>query len=450
MKLLLFGAGNLYQEMKHELKSFHILAIIDNDKKKHGQMLDGHLIISPKTANDYEFDYIVLTNSYKKDTKRQLIELGIDEKKIANDINALFLEKLHVRKVKKYRSLKSNLQNSAKRVLLIAHDLGEGGAQGLLFNMAKWFIMKGFYVELFAIGRETILHEFLKIGVQISIYDQFDFTDEEMEDFKNKYDLVVANTLLVYDVVLKFFKNIPILWWIHEADIYFEKCQIKRETFNVLKKINIFAEGERVQKSFYKYAGYEIPVLRYGIPSEYSKPVHHRLTFALIGYEEYRKGMDIYISAVEKNENKWDDDYRFLIIGNTPEIQKKYSRCEKIQFLGELSHDTINTLYGEIDVLVCPSRDDPQPVVITEAMMQKKCCIISDQTGQATLIKNYREGRICKAGDVDSLAGCIQWVIDHEDARKEIGENAFEVYKKFFSTETFYRRLNEIVTEIVQ
>lgn len=451
MRLLLFGAGNMYQEMKRELRPFHILAIIDNDEKKHGEILDGHPIISPKSVNKYLFDYIVLTNSYISDTKRQLMEMGIDEKKIVTDISTLFLGKLHVRKSKVYRSLKSNLRNGAKKVLIIAHDLNEGGAQGLILHMARWFTTKGFNTELFAIGGETMLYEFLKIGAQVSIYDEYNFNDNEMTFFKGRYDLVVANTLLVYDMVLKFFQSTPVLWWIHEADVYFERCHIKREVFTSLKEVNTFAVGERIQKSFYKYAGYEIPILRYGIPLEHSMPiVHNKFTFALIGYEEYRKGVDIFVNAVEKNGDRWGDNYRFLVIGNTIETQKLYSKCKKIQFLGQLPHDAINTLYGEIDVLVCPSRDDPQPVVITEAMMRKKCCIISDQTGQALLIENHREGVICKAGDVDSLTECIQWVMDHRDAGREIGEKAFAVYEKFFSIKVFDKRLNEIVTKIMQ
>ncbi len=451
MRLLLFGAGKMYQEIKRELKPFHILAIIDNDEKKHGQVLDGHPIVSPKSVNDYRFDYIVLTNSYQEDTRRQLIKLGIDKKKIATNISELFLEKLYVRRAYVYKGLRSNLRNDAKRVLLIAHDLSEGGAQNVLLNVARWFAAEGFNIEVFAVGGETILYEFLKIGAQVSIFDEYNFTEEEVEAFKDRYDLAVANTLLVYDMVLKFSQSIPVLWWIHEADVYFEHCQIKRETFALLKKVNIFAGGERVQESFYQYAGYEIPVLRYGIPLEYSNSsVHGRFTFALIGYEEYRKGIDAYVQAVEENGDRWDEHYRFLVIGNTLEIQKKYFQCSKIEFLGQLSHEALSTLYGEIDVLVCPSRDDPQPMVVTEAMMRRKCCIISDQTGQASLIENYREGIICKAGDADSLAECIQWVMEHNDAVKEIGEKAFGVYEKFFSIEKFDERLNEIVTEIIK
>ena len=41
-------------------------------------------------------------------------------------------------------------------------------------------------------------------------------------------------------------------------------------------------------------------------------------------------------------------------------------------------------------------------------------------------------------------------VMDHKDARRKIGEKAFEVYEKFFSIEAFNKKLNEIVTEIMQ
>ena len=116
-----------------------------------------------------------------------------------------------------------------------------------------------------------------------------------------------------------------------------------------------------------------------------------------------------------------------------------------VTYLGEVSIDKMQELYKEIDVVVCPSREDPLPVVIAEGMMNKRVCIMTDNTGTAFLIKHLREGLICKAGVAESLADQIRWVLYNKEKLSAIQQSGREFYEKMFTMEAFEKRVLDLV-----
>lgn len=80
--------------------------------------------------------------------------------------------------------------------------------------------------------------------------------------------------------------------------------------------------------------------------------------------------------------------------------------------------------------------------------MNKKVCIASDMTGTAEYITPYKNGLICKAGDINSLISSMQWVIDNRNRIDEIGEEAFKIYEKNFSIRQFENNILAIIKEI--
>ena len=120
-----------------------------------------------------------------------------------------------------------------------------------------------------------------------------------------------------------------------------------------------------------------------------------------------------------------------------------------MKVFGSIDHGDLLKIYSEIDVVVCPSRNDPMPVVLAEAMMNKKICVASDMTGTAEMIIPYENGLVCHAGDVDSLSQQIEWILDHKEQLGSMGEKAYEVYRQNFSQEQFQIRLCRIVDNII-
>ncbi|MDX4035818.1 nucleoside-diphosphate sugar epimerase/dehydratase [Aliarcobacter skirrowii] len=81
--IVLFGSGNGAKEYLLKIKNCNILAIFDNDIKKHGTSFEGIKIYSPSKINSFYFDEIVIVSQWAKEIYEQLInELKVDKDKI--------------------------------------------------------------------------------------------------------------------------------------------------------------------------------------------------------------------------------------------------------------------------------------------------------------------------------------------------------------------------------
>lgn len=85
-----------------------------------------------------------------------------------------------------------------------------------------------------------------------------------------------------------------------------------------------------------------------------------------------------------------------------------------------------------IDVVVCAS-EETLSLTIVEGMMNSKICITTDNTGIAEYIEDGVNGFICKAGNADSLAEKMKYIIDHFNELDEVRKNARKTYEKFFT-----------------
>lgn len=92
-KLILFGAGNttrqLFSDRRFklclEMQQDEIECIIDNDRKKIGQFIQGILIQGIEAIESIEWDYIVISSIYHSEIRRQLIEIvHISDERIIN------------------------------------------------------------------------------------------------------------------------------------------------------------------------------------------------------------------------------------------------------------------------------------------------------------------------------------------------------------------------------
>ena len=62
MKVLLFGAGINGKKVLSFLKEgIEIIAILDNDKQRWGNLYEGISVISPEKGIRYDFDYLIVT-----------------------------------------------------------------------------------------------------------------------------------------------------------------------------------------------------------------------------------------------------------------------------------------------------------------------------------------------------------------------------------------------------
>lgn len=83
-KAILFGASNGGIRIFYLLsKEYEVVAFSDNNKEKQGKYLFGKPIINPINIKNYDYDFIIITNKFGKEIKKQLIDdYGVEKENI--------------------------------------------------------------------------------------------------------------------------------------------------------------------------------------------------------------------------------------------------------------------------------------------------------------------------------------------------------------------------------
>lgn len=212
---ILFGTGDYYQRFRHWFSNKNVLAILDNDIKKQGTMLDGHPVIPPEKVTKLSFDAVVILSFYVTEMKRQLVNLGVTEDKIYHfyDLHDLFGTE---------NSESTDKTDNLKSILLLSHDLSIGGPALALYHAA--LVLKGdgyniiFASMLDGALREKLEEQFIPVMIdrrlQINTMRELPWTE--------KYDLIFCNTIHYHTFLSDRDEGIPVIWWLHDSAFFYE------------------------------------------------------------------------------------------------------------------------------------------------------------------------------------------------------------------------------------
>lgn len=448
MRIIIFGTGRMYERHRQELSKLPIVAFLDNDPNKQGTTLDGIIIISPSNIHQFNYDYIFIMSVHYKEMREQLLVQGVPSSCIIDSEYKGFLDNLY--EIKYY--FKKQDHNDRKNILLCSHDLCLTGAPLVLYYAAV--LLKDYYnISVFSKLDGPLKYDYLELNISVILCNDISSDNLEIYRFFDKFDLLFANTLIfssnINDIASL---NKPLLWWLHEDEDVYDYLGITGTKYVLNRNIYPFSVSTCVDSAFYKCYDTEIKRLRYGIPYECNKNeplMKGSFIFAIIGTVCRRKAQYIFLEAVKRLSID-EENIEFWIIGEISERDRKeYENQKRIKIFGGLCHEQVMELYSDIDIIVCPSLSDPLPVVLTEGMMLKKVCIMSDATGTAEVIEPYKNGLICKAGDVDDLAEKMQWVINNKEKIPAIGEEAYKVYKDNFSMNRFKKNLMDNINSLL-
>ena len=98
-----------------------------------------------------------------------------------------------------------------------------------------------------------------------------------------------------------------------------------------------------------------------------------------------------------------------------------------VRFLGFINQSELPLYYSLADIFVLPSVNETWGLVINEAMNAGCAIITSDQVGSAPdLVRDYENGFVVKAHDIDSLTRALQNCLSEERFR-EMGKKSLEI-----------------------
>lgn len=170
-----------------------------------------------------------------------------------------------------------------------------------------------------------------------------------------------------------------------------------------------------------------------------------------------RKGVDTLVSAFIQvaKDNK---DSLLLLAGPTNsqteffnEIKlqvAKFGLEHRIRFLGHTS--TVEDLMRAADIFVLPSHAEGMPNVLLEALATGLPCIASNIPGVQELIIPNHNGLLFPPKSVQELANQLRFLLDHDDARQEIGKQACQTIVEKFSIRQTAKRYQELFAQVAE
>lgn len=455
MRCIIWGTGKYYKDYITYFKKKDIALVVDRDTEKQGIILDEREICPPEHIKEEEYDYIFILVKNYQEIKKWLEENEVSKEKIKTYEDIFHVFNLDISLALSNDSVEKWFgRHEEKKIILFTPYLNRSGAPIATFSLAKLLRKMGYQVVIAGDERgaleEEIAAEHIEYFYHVSLWQK----EDKIKECVKRFDYTIVSCTIMAELV----KHIcdmqcPIIWWLHESDDTLYKG------YDLIEKDNIFyyGGGQRVCKKFQEqYPGREIKLLLYCLPEiEYKMKKFHKVkNIAMIGTISERKAQDVFIKAINKLEKDVREKANFYIVGPVGEKQKNQltDLCQagtKIIFKGELSQKELRKFYEELDILVCPSRDDPMPIVVTQALQYQISCIVSNQVGQSEFIKKYECGSVFDNENVLELAEKMDSYIKKtgEDLTQN-AENGKKIYQEYFSENIMEENIGDILKNI--
>lgn len=420
---------------------------------------------------------------------------ALDEtKRLYHEMQQLFNRAQYLKNVRFYFPIANYEKREQYKgyILVISHEMGRSGAPVVLMDAVKILREAGYFVSVISPMDGPLCMEMSKAGIPVMV--DFSLLNGRCEPdeirsvnpyqnwvtdiFVKCFDMMICNTAVLHNVVERYMHyGKPLLWWMHEGNMSFASFghYLPKE---LPENVHVAYVCDYVKEQAKLYGiHYDGKILHYGVEEKIAEILqsdenHSNMnssgarsevvekqeksitTFITVGAIDKRKGQDLLLDAILDLLPDYLNRARFLFVGH-PIDKDLYHRIEmlskgmeQIEFWKSMPREQLIKLYDECDCVICCSRDDPLPVVVTESMILKKVSILSEHTGTAAYLQDGVNGFVCKNEDVEDLKKKICEVIDKKDELSDIARNAYDLYKSHFTMDIFQNNLLKFVGDI--
>ncbi|WP_090395100.1 glycosyltransferase family 4 protein [Pseudobutyrivibrio sp. C4] len=455
MRVVVFGVGGFYRKRKTVFDGVDVVCYLDNNYA--GDALAELNVLAPEFICEYKYDVVVImTDRFLDEITKQLLQLGCPKEKILsyNEFVSLMQQMGEKQCCMKIYYGADNQQNgSGKKVLLVSHDLSLTGAPIVLFYAAVNMKKMGYDVFVLSAFDGKLRERYTKQGITVFIDDSIIVGNIWLNRFLEYFDCCMVNTVTLHRLVECLDSlSIPTIWWLHEGEDIYNVEKIDAREKNAFRNISVYGVGRVACNTYRHYYHGNCKSLLYGIPNEESNRMiikDGKVRLAMVGAIQKRKGQDILLDALSYISPEERRSMEVYIVGSTlvernyaDMIKKRAEDFSEVIMLDEMNHHDINDIYEKIDILVCTSREDPMPVVITEAFSKGIPCIVSTQTGSSEYITDGVNGFLVEPNPrlvANKITAIMK--MDKEEIEK-IGKKGYEIYRDKFSLPVFYSNLN--------
>jgi glycosyltransferase involved in cell wall biosynthesis len=347
-------------------------------------------------------------------------------------------------------------------ILCVSHDLTCSGAPIIFLQLLKHLhdFCKDYFLTLISPDNGDLAtnysHEQIPIILDSLILKSPN--NSAITKLINSFDLVIANTILSYRVVLQAKRlNKPVIWLVHEGFFGYKLTQKNFYIQQAFKQADIVIFPSISSKAnFKKYDKYNnFFIINYGIDLNFNlltnanyRPLinssNGKLSVVIVGSIEKRKGQHFLIEAIEKLSFNDLNKFEFYFIGRVLEksyYSKLFKRTQffhNINWLGEVSVDGSHNYISNSDILLCTSIDETGPLVVLEAMALQKLVITTPVGLVPEVIQHRINGLIIDpVNPVASIQENLLYAYDNPTHRYEMGLRVFETYSSKFTIDRY-------------
>lgn len=353
-----------------------------------------------------------------------------------------------------------------RNILLLSHEMSRTGAPVALHYMAKQLKEEGSFVTVLSPFDGPMVGEMLEDDIPVIIDETISGNTEWMK-WASNFDMIVVCTVVPYhNIEQLMMTDIPVLWWIHDAEMSFQLGANALLPHKLTNNIHVYGGGAYCCEVVQKYRpSYGIRNLLYCVP-DYSKSLSEQYSYLIdnpdnkiiissIASIDKRKGQDIFVKAIEGLTEDEIQKCIFLFVGrnndsaiyrSVMELKEKYPN--NVQMIEEVSRSELMDVYRQSNVVVCTSRDDPMPVIMTESLMLGVPVICSDKAGTYALLEDGKNGFTYRNNNIDELREKISYILDHKEEAVKIGKCGRQVYEDNFTKAAFKQSLHQVIESI--
>jgi glycosyltransferase involved in cell wall biosynthesis len=385
------------------------------------------------------------------------------------------------------QSCDRNLAPFCGKILAISHQLSRTGAPIVLLDMLRLYRKQGYTVDVIAMQDGPLREELEQEDVEVAIQDRFWHVRDAFRELASEYDLVIANTLITYEAIQALNHSaVPVLWWIHEGEQYFEYFKTVIPDFaHIGANIHPYAVGHYVQDVVKRRYGVEIPVLHFAvadsgmksdsaevspadsgiksdsietsaaddIPTEATKP-ERKARFLTAGTYSSVKAQDVLAAAVRLLPPSDREHAEFYFCGNEELVDEEIYRAvvkleqdfPNVTLLHQLTREETLSRMEQVDCLIVPSRIDPIPTVAVEMLMKGGLLLCTDVCGIAHYIADGVDGFTVPPENPQALADKLSHIIHHPDEWTAIKHAGRKIYEDHFSPEVVEEQMVQILS----
>ena len=246
------------------------------------------------------------------------------------------------------------------RILFITHQLSRTGAPIVLLDMIKLCKREGADIDVITMMDGELGEQLHNMGIDYKIMERFYPEKERLLSEWSRYNLVVANTIVTYEVIhVLNGSKIPVIWWLHEGRQYFEYFASVIPHFGTIgSNIHTYAVSPYVKsviKDIYKC---DVPMMHFavdGYEGEADKHYERKrdvVKFLTAGTFSKIKGQDILAAAIRMLPDEYMKKAEFSFCGNEAAVDEEVytSVCELEKDYNNLTGRTFGLKNQEIVV----------------------------------------------------------------------------------------------------